>query len=190
MMMMICRIEKMQKLQCWWCDWWWQLQGHLSGKLERHFTHDACPTFHNTTAKVDITMIIIIVWMDQIIWNMIKIKQACRDMVKEWDRRDASRRKALSQLQTKSPMPNASRFAKELRTRSRFLICLSFQWAEGVFGEGEAGASSEGRTDESRRRRRHSCHREGDESQGDNHPSSILAAFEEAVNPGFQKWLP
>ena len=37
------------------------------------------------------------------------ITQACRDMVKEWDRRDASRRKALSQLQTKSPMPNASR---------------------------------------------------------------------------------
>jgi len=59
-------------------------QGHLSGKLERHFTHDACPTFHNTTAK------------------------ACRDMVKEWDRRDASRRKALSQLQTKSPLPHAS----------------------------------------------------------------------------------
>ena len=40
---------------------------------------------------------------------MIVITQACRDMVKEWDRRDASRRKALSQLQTKSPMPNASR---------------------------------------------------------------------------------
>ena len=40
---------------------------------------------------------------------MIVIMQACRDMVKEWDRRDASRRKALSQLQTKSPMPNASR---------------------------------------------------------------------------------
>ena len=36
--------------------------------------------------------------------------QACRDMVKEWDRRDASRRKALSQLQTKSPLPHASRF--------------------------------------------------------------------------------
>ena len=34
-------------------DWWLMLwQGHLSGKLERHFTHDACPTFHNTTAKV------------------------------------------------------------------------------------------------------------------------------------------
>ena len=31
-------------------------------------------------------------------------------MVKEWDRRDASRRKALSQLQTKSPLPHASRF--------------------------------------------------------------------------------
>ena len=47
-------------------------------------------------------------------------------MVKEWDRRDTSRRKALSQLQTKSPMPNASRFAKELSTRSNskpFFLC-------------------------------------------------------------------
>ena len=37
-------------------------------------------------------------------------------MVKEWDRRDASRRKALSQLQTKSPMPNASRLGNELQS--------------------------------------------------------------------------
>ena len=41
------------------------LQGHLSGKLERHFTHDACPTFHNTTAKVDITTGRIMIWMVQ-----------------------------------------------------------------------------------------------------------------------------
>ena len=43
------------------------LQGHLSGKLERHFTHDACPTFHNTTAKVDLAMIIIMLWMIKMI---------------------------------------------------------------------------------------------------------------------------
>ena len=50
--------------------------------------------------------------------------QACRDMVKEWDRRDASRRKALSQLQTKSPMPNASRLVLLLS------IALIWIWRE------------------------------------------------------------
>ena len=60
-------------------------KGHLSGKLERHFTHDACPTYHNTTEK------------------------ACREMVKEWDKKDTYRRKALAQLQTKSPLQSPSR---------------------------------------------------------------------------------
>ena len=73
-------------------------------------------------------------------------------------------------------MPNASRFVNKLPkncwlvakldTRSRFYVFLCLQWAEGVPWEGEAGAVSEGRTDESRRRRRHSGHWKGDESQG------------------------
>ena len=80
-------------------------------------------------------------------------------MVKEWDRRDASRRKALSQLQTKSPLPHASRFGghpipKKILQRAECLLfkigCYLFfpQRAEGLPGEGEGGAVGEGGVDE------------------------------------------
>ena len=55
-------------------------QGHLSGRLERHFTHDACPLYHNTTA------------------------QACKDNLAYYNRKDAARKKALMLLTTKSPL--------------------------------------------------------------------------------------
>jgi len=54
--------------------------GHLSGKLDTHFTHDACPTYHNTTA------------------------QACKNSLTEYNRKDAARKMAMMQLTTKSPM--------------------------------------------------------------------------------------
>ena len=72
--------------------------------------------------------------------------QACRDMVKEWDRRDASRRKALSQLQTKSPLPHASRFGGH--PIQGWLLFVFSQRAEGLPGEGEGGAVGEGGVDE------------------------------------------
>eukprot|EP00092_Neocalanus_flemingeri_P020954 GFUD01022702.1.p1 GENE.GFUD01022702.1~~GFUD01022702.1.p1 ORF type:complete len:901 (-),score=273.37 GFUD01022702.1:151-2853(-) len=59
-------------------------KGHLSGKLERHFTHDACPLYHNTTA------------------------QACKDNLVEYNRKDAARKKALMMLSTKSPLTSPS----------------------------------------------------------------------------------
>ena len=54
--------------------------GHLSGKLERHFTHDACPLYHNTTAQV------------------------CKNNLTDYIRKDAARKMALLQLSTKSPL--------------------------------------------------------------------------------------
>ena len=59
-------------------------QGHLSGKVERHFTHDACPLYHNTTA------------------------QACKDNLVEYNKKDAARKKALANRTMKSPLMSPS----------------------------------------------------------------------------------
>ena len=149
-------------------DWWkwlagsfqpFLLQGHLSGKLERHFTHDACPTFHNTTAKVDTAMIRIIKWL----WS-------CR-LVETWWKSGTEEtlpeEKLSLSFRPSHQCPMLAGLSKRVVTRSIFYIFPSLQWAEGLPGEDEAGAVGEGGADESRRRRRHSCHREGDESQGD-----------------------
>merc|ERR1719509_58179 len=58
--------------------------GHLSGKLDRHFTHDACPLFHNTTDEL------------------------CKTSLKEHQKKDAARRKALVFLAAKSPQSTPS----------------------------------------------------------------------------------
>ena len=54
--------------------------GHLSGKLERHFTCEACPVYHNTTPA------------------------ACREAMSAYNKKDAARKKALLQLSSKSPL--------------------------------------------------------------------------------------
>ena len=54
--------------------------GHLSGRLDKHFTQEACPLYHNTTAT------------------------ACRDAVTSYNKKDAARRKALMALSSKSPL--------------------------------------------------------------------------------------
>ena len=53
-------------------------QGHLSGKVERHFTHDACPLYHNTTAL------------------------ACKENLLDYNKKDLVRRKAFQNM--KSPL--------------------------------------------------------------------------------------
>jgi len=58
--------------------------GHLSGKLERHFTHDACPLYHNTSDAM------------------------CRSNMKEWTKKENSRKKALALLATRSPQSTPS----------------------------------------------------------------------------------
>ena len=55
-------------------------KGHLSGKLDRHFTVEACPQYHNTTAS------------------------ACREAMTEYSKKDAARKKALLNLARKSPL--------------------------------------------------------------------------------------
>ena len=55
-------------------------KGHLSGKLERHFTQEACPLYHNTSAS------------------------ACREVVSDYAKKEAARKKALHSLARKSPL--------------------------------------------------------------------------------------
>ncbi|XP_029047708.1 histone acetyltransferase KAT7 isoform X4 [Osmia bicornis bicornis] len=54
-------------------------RGHLSGKLDSHFTLEACPLYHNTTP------------------------QACVEFYKERKKREEERKKAVSCLAKKSP---------------------------------------------------------------------------------------
>ncbi|XP_076296658.1 lysine acetyltransferase chameau isoform X4 [Lasioglossum baleicum] len=54
-------------------------RGHLSGKLESHFTLEACPLYHNTTP------------------------QACVEFYKDRKKREEERKKAVSCLAKKSP---------------------------------------------------------------------------------------
>ncbi|XP_058790061.1 histone acetyltransferase KAT7 [Phymastichus coffea] len=54
-------------------------RGHLSGKCEVHFTLDACPVYHNTTA------------------------QGCIDVYKERKKKDEERKRVLSGMGKKSP---------------------------------------------------------------------------------------
>jgi len=58
--------------------------GHLSGKVERHFTHDACPLYHNTTAL------------------------SCKENLLEYSRKDVARKKALATHTIKSPILSPS----------------------------------------------------------------------------------
>jgi len=67
--------------------------GHLSGKLDRHFTHDACPLYHNTTA------------------------QACKNSLTDYNRKDAARKMALLQLTTKSPQTSPSSDQQKYHTK-------------------------------------------------------------------------
>jgi len=67
--------------------------GHLSGKLDRHFTHDACPVYHNTTA------------------------QACKNKLSEYNRKDAARKMALLQLSTKSPVTSPTADQKQYHAK-------------------------------------------------------------------------
>ena len=88
----------------------WQTRKTLHPRRLPHLPQHHCQGIEGCRQKNDHDSALkrstnIIVYMD---YN--DTIQACRDMVKEWDRRDASRRKALSQLQTKSPLPHASRF--------------------------------------------------------------------------------
>lgn len=54
-------------------------RGHLSGKLDSHFTLEACPLYHNTTP------------------------QACAEFYKERKKREEDRKKAIACLAKKSP---------------------------------------------------------------------------------------
>ena len=58
--------------------------GHLSGRRERHFTSEACPVFHNSSA-----------------WT-------CRQAVSDHNKKDAARKKALSAQSSKSPLTSPS----------------------------------------------------------------------------------
>jgi len=117
-------------------------QGHLSGKLERHFTHDACPIFHNAT------------------------DEQCKANYKEYQRKDSARKKALALLATKSPQSTPSaeqrkyiekvkeeRIMKEepqsqddeedtpVTERERKLAGLASNYDLALFMEAQAGAS-------------------------------------------------
>ena len=58
--------------------------GHLSGKREKHFTSEACPIFHNSSA-----------------W-------ACRQAAADSAKREAARTKALTAQSSKSPLTSPS----------------------------------------------------------------------------------
>ncbi|XP_075224024.1 lysine acetyltransferase chameau isoform X2 [Lycorma delicatula] len=72
--------------------------GHLSGKLEKHFTIEACPMYHNRTV------------------------QACKDAVIERKKREEERKKAIAVLKlshTSNPTPEQKAYrdkVKEMRT--------------------------------------------------------------------------
>ena len=53
--------------------------GHLNGKLDRHFTAEACPIYHNVTKK----------------W--------CQNFRTEISRKNSKRHKAISAIAAKSP---------------------------------------------------------------------------------------
>ena len=58
--------------------------GHLSGRRERHFTSEACPVFHNSSAL------------------------SCRQAVADNNKKDAARKKSLSAQSGKSPLTSPS----------------------------------------------------------------------------------
>ena len=72
--------------------------GHLSGRLERHFTAEACPVYHNTTSS------------------------ACRAAVAEYNKKDAARKKALSHFSSKSPLTSPT---SDHRQEKYYLVSIS-----------------------------------------------------------------
>jgi len=70
-------------------------RGHLSGKLDRHFTHDACPLYHNTS------------------------QQECRERMKEYMRKDTARRKAGARSPLLSPSNEQKRYQEKIAAQRR-----------------------------------------------------------------------
>ena len=60
------------------------LLGHLNGKLDRHFTPEACPVYHNTT------------------------KKTCQTLKNQVNKKNRDRDKATTSMATKSPLGSPS----------------------------------------------------------------------------------
>ena len=58
--------------------------GHLNGKLDRHFTPEACPVYHNTT------------------------KKTCQTLKNQVNKKNRDRDKATTSMATKSPLGSPS----------------------------------------------------------------------------------
>ncbi|KAG7213820.1 hypothetical protein KM043_003034 [Ampulex compressa] len=90
-------------------------RGHLSGKLDSHFTLDACPLYHNTTT------------------------QACVEFHKERKKREEDRKKAVSILGKKSP--KGMHQTTEQRNYQLKVRELRSKW-KGQAGDGNESDSS------------------------------------------------
>ncbi len=79
--------------------------GHLNGKLDRHFTAEACPVYHNTT------------------------KQRCQSLRSEVTKKNNQRRRALTSLATKSPQGSPSgdqkRHYQHVSTEPHDCVCVA-----------------------------------------------------------------
>ncbi|XP_076389554.1 lysine acetyltransferase chameau isoform X5 [Megachile rotundata] len=92
-------------------------RGHLSGKLDSHFTLEACPLYHNTTP------------------------QACVEFYKERKKREEERKKAISCLAKKSP--KGMHQTTEQRNYQLKMREMRNKWKGGTGDGNESDSSSE-----------------------------------------------
>ena len=82
---------------------YFQNLGHLNGKLDRHFTPEACPVYHNTTKK----------------W--------CQTFKNEVNKKNNTRKKALTLSATKSPLGSPSNEQKRHADQVCLYLFIQFQ---------------------------------------------------------------
>ncbi|XP_017878067.1 histone acetyltransferase KAT7 isoform X2 [Ceratina calcarata] len=92
-------------------------RGHLSGKLDSHFTLEACPVYHNTTP------------------------QACVEFYKERKKREEERKKAIACLAKKSP--KGVHQTTEQRNHQLKVREMRSKWKGGAGDGNESDSSSE-----------------------------------------------
>ena len=79
---------------------YFQILGHLNGKLDRHFTPEACPVYHNTTKK----------------W--------CQTFKNEVNKKNNTRKKALTLSATKSPLGSPSNEQNVMQIRFVYIYSI------------------------------------------------------------------
>ncbi|XP_025158019.1 histone acetyltransferase KAT7 [Harpegnathos saltator] len=93
-------------------------RGHLSGKLDSHFTLDACPLYHNTTP------------------------QTCLEFYKERKKREEERKKSVANLAKKSP--KGVHQTTEQRNYQLKVREMRNKWKAGDGNDSDSGSEMQG----------------------------------------------